>query len=44
MTASRLVAFLHHSYVPARIAGDEFLVLAEGSGAWTTPSSWPSRS
>ena len=30
VTASRLVAFLHHSYVPARIAGDEFLVLAEG--------------
>jgi diguanylate cyclase (GGDEF)-like protein len=30
VTASRLVAFLHHSYVPARIADDEFLVLAEG--------------
>ena len=30
VTASRLVAFLHQSYIPARIAGDELLVLAEG--------------
>jgi diguanylate cyclase (GGDEF)-like protein len=30
VTGCRLVAFLHHSYVPARIAGDELLVLAEG--------------
>jgi diguanylate cyclase (GGDEF)-like protein len=30
VTSSRLVGFLHHRYVPARVAGDEFLVLAEG--------------
>ncbi len=32
VTASRLVAFLHHSYVPASLGSEEFLVLAEGVG------------
>jgi two-component system, sensor histidine kinase LadS len=30
VTATRLVAFLHHSYVPACVGGEEFVVLAEG--------------
>jgi diguanylate cyclase (GGDEF)-like protein len=32
VTAGRVIGCLHHSHVTARIAGDEYLVLAEGAG------------